>query len=228
MVLVLVPSPPVQACRKCRHWKRCKSLIGDLTGDETQCDFAPSRFVAAGGGVADDTPDLVVAALAEATWARAPKDVAIRSGDGRVIVDRRTATDEEFAAILRVPVLVRVLAQIAQMSECTTSRSAALVALRFDIGCGTGHRPEALRPGGIQRCLADDVAELHHLARMLVDVNTRIAERLARGEGTATPEERNQLGYELGLFSGRIIERGNLLRPRLEALLMDGKEVPRD
>jgi hypothetical protein len=79
----------------------------------------------------------------------------------------------------------------------------------------------------IERHLADDVAELHHLTRTLVDVNTRIVERIARGEGTATIEERNLLAYELGLFSGRIGERGNLLRPRLDALLMDSQEVPR-
>jgi len=79
----------------------------------------------------------------------------------------------------------------------------------------------------IERHLADDVAELHHLARALVDVNTRIVERIARGEGTATAEERNQLAYQLGLFSGRIVERGDLLRLRLDALLMDRPEVPR-
>lgn len=40
---------PDQSCKACRHWRRCKALIQDLTGDESECDFSPSRFVRAAG-----------------------------------------------------------------------------------------------------------------------------------------------------------------------------------
>jgi len=36
--------PAGKTCGDCAHWKRCSSLIGDLTGREIRCDFAPSRF----------------------------------------------------------------------------------------------------------------------------------------------------------------------------------------
>lgn len=41
------PSPSLPAgktCRDCAHWTRCKALIQDLTGKETDCDWTPSRF----------------------------------------------------------------------------------------------------------------------------------------------------------------------------------------
>lgn len=34
----------VSTCKDCAHWARCKGLIQDLTVDETECDFSPSRF----------------------------------------------------------------------------------------------------------------------------------------------------------------------------------------
>lgn len=37
--------PTGKTCGDCKHWARCKALIQDLTGEETTCDFAPSRFV---------------------------------------------------------------------------------------------------------------------------------------------------------------------------------------
>lgn len=36
--------PEGKTCCDCRYWKRCSSLIDDLDGTETHCDFAPSRF----------------------------------------------------------------------------------------------------------------------------------------------------------------------------------------
>jgi hypothetical protein len=38
--------PEGKTCGDCAHWKRCSNLIDDLTGEETTCDFAPSRFKA--------------------------------------------------------------------------------------------------------------------------------------------------------------------------------------
>ena len=31
-------------CRWCVYWPRCKSLIYTLTGDETKCDWFPSKY----------------------------------------------------------------------------------------------------------------------------------------------------------------------------------------
>jgi hypothetical protein len=36
--------PAGKTCSDCAHWKRCKALIQSMTGKETTCDFAPSRF----------------------------------------------------------------------------------------------------------------------------------------------------------------------------------------
>jgi len=80
---------------------------------------------------------------------------------------------------------------------------------------------------GIERCLADEIAELKYLTTTLENVNGRIAKRLARGEGNATVVERNQLQFELGMSTGELLKRYTSLRPRLEALLMDSPEVPR-
>lgn len=33
-----------QTCRNCTHWNYCSWLIGSLTGNETECDFEPSKF----------------------------------------------------------------------------------------------------------------------------------------------------------------------------------------
>jgi hypothetical protein len=42
-----VSLPAGSACRDCAHFARCRALICTLRGDETKCDFTPSRFVAA-------------------------------------------------------------------------------------------------------------------------------------------------------------------------------------
>jgi hypothetical protein len=36
--------PEGKTCSDCRSWARCKKFIGSLTGKETTCDWAPSRF----------------------------------------------------------------------------------------------------------------------------------------------------------------------------------------
>ena len=79
----------------------------------------------------------------------------------------------------------------------------------------------------IERHLADDIAELKYLTTTLADVNGRIAKRLARGEGTATVAEREQISWALGMSTGGLLERYAMLRPKLEALLRDSNEVPR-
>jgi hypothetical protein len=35
--------PPGVTCAECYYFKRCVSFIG-ISGDETTCDWAPSRF----------------------------------------------------------------------------------------------------------------------------------------------------------------------------------------
>lgn len=37
--------PPGCRCDDCMWWKNCKDMIKDLTGEETACDWTPSRFV---------------------------------------------------------------------------------------------------------------------------------------------------------------------------------------
>jgi hypothetical protein len=36
--------PVGKTCSDCRKWSQCKRIIGSLTGKETICDWAPSRF----------------------------------------------------------------------------------------------------------------------------------------------------------------------------------------
>lgn len=33
-----------QRCRDCVHWRFCSWFICSLTGEETECDFYPSKF----------------------------------------------------------------------------------------------------------------------------------------------------------------------------------------
>lgn len=37
--------PPGASCGDCGWWRKCSSLIASLTGAESACDFAPSRFM---------------------------------------------------------------------------------------------------------------------------------------------------------------------------------------
>ncbi len=39
---MLIPEP--WRCGDCTNFRRCKSFIGSLRGDEPHCDWAPSRF----------------------------------------------------------------------------------------------------------------------------------------------------------------------------------------
>lgn len=34
-----------KTCSDCVHFDRCKSLMNYMTGDETECDWTPSKFL---------------------------------------------------------------------------------------------------------------------------------------------------------------------------------------
>ena len=37
--------PKGKTCADCARWESCHAMIGSLRGNETRCDWSPSRFV---------------------------------------------------------------------------------------------------------------------------------------------------------------------------------------